>query len=256
MYSHKITIDNFRDLGGLQCPDGIIKEGKIFRSASLKAKTSADKFFIEGLHLDAIVDFRTEVEVAEGEDYVPEGTEYIRAGVFDSGNHVGVFLSSAEKRAMLKYDEEQSENLKKIVAETYIDMPFAKAYNKIFSLMDDGKSFAFHCTAGKDRTGVCAFMIESAFGRSLEDCEKEYLLSNDYRADTNNKLFFLMKLLGVTKPAFDAIRYAITVEKRNFDIMLNAIFEKYNSIAEYLEKEFDITAERKELWKSYYLEKQ
>ena len=47
MKKDRITIDNFRDMGGLNTPYGKIKEGKLYRMSTLVAKTEADKYFIE-----------------------------------------------------------------------------------------------------------------------------------------------------------------------------------------------------------------
>ena len=54
-------------------------------------------------------------------------------------------------------------------------------------LRNDGYVY-FHCTAGKDRTGVAGFLIMIALGMSEEDAIQEYLLSNIYLKESNDEL--------------------------------------------------------------------
>lgn len=55
------------------------------------------------------------------------------------------------------------------------------AYRRLFELLlrNDGNLY-FHCTAGKDRTGVAGFLIMMALGMDEKDAVNEYLLSNQY----------------------------------------------------------------------------
>ena len=51
-----------------------------------------------------------------------------------------------------------------------LDSHAQAAYRKMFNVLlendKEGESVVFHCTAGKDRTGVAAFLILSALGVS------------------------------------------------------------------------------------------
>ena len=55
------------------------------------------------------------------------------------------------------------------------------AYRRLFELLlrNDGNLY-FHCTAGKDRTGVAGFLIMMALGMDEKAAVNEYLLSNQY----------------------------------------------------------------------------
>lgn len=61
-------------------------------------------------------------------------------------------------------------------------MPFNnKAFDKLFKLLlkNDGSVY-YHCSAGKDRTGIATFLIMMALDMNEEDAINEYLLSNKY----------------------------------------------------------------------------
>jgi protein-tyrosine phosphatase len=133
-------------------------------------------------------------------------------------------------------------------------MPFSKGYNELFKRMDEGKTIAFHCTAGKDRTGISAMLIEMAFDRNLDDIKHEYMLSNDMRLATNLHIKRLMKLAFAPKHAIDACWYALTNHIENLDNSLALILERYGTFKNYLKEHYGVTEERIAKWKEYYIE--
>lgn len=256
MRKDKITIDNFRDFGALTTGDGRrFKEGKLFRSATLKAKTTADKHFLDGLGLDVIFDFRTPTEIEESPDYIPKGTRHEAISILDSVDTENtIVFTKKSKLHLLTATEEEMQGLIRVVSDTYVDMPFSDGYKRVFDAMDKGETIVFHCTAGKDRTGVCAMIIEFAFGRKIEDVKYEYMLSNEYRADTNRKLYKLMKFFHAPAHSVNACMYALTNHEENFDLAVNTILSRYGTIENYLAKTYDVTPDRIALWSKYYLE--
>jgi protein-tyrosine phosphatase len=55
------------------------------------------------------------------------------------------------------------------------------AYRQLFSLLGEGKNtpLLFHCSAGKDRTGLAAALILYALGTDKETIFADYTLSSD-----------------------------------------------------------------------------
>lgn len=253
MKKNRITIDNFRDMGGLETPYGKIKEGKLYRTSTLVAKTEADKHFIEGLDLDCILDYRITEEAKENPDYVPEGVEYLHVPILrEDGALVG--LTDKAKLKFLRATPEMSKALIEGISGTYKEMPFSFGYKELFKRMDEGKTIAFHCTAGKDRTGISAMLIELAFDRNLEDIKHEYMLSNDMRLATNLRIKRIMKLALAPKHAIDACWYALTNHVENLETSLSLILEKYGTFKNYLKEHYGVTEERIAKWKEYYIE--
>ena len=253
MKKDRITIDNFRDMGGLNTPYGKIKEGKLYRTSTLVAKTEADKYFIEGLDLDCILDYRTTDEALENPDYVPEGVEYLHVPILrEDGALVG--LTDKAKLKFLRATPEMSKALIEGISATYKEMPFSLGYNELFKRMDEGKTIAFHCTAGKDRTGISAMLIEMAFDRDLDDIKYEYMLSNDMRYATNIRIKRIMKMVFAPKHAIDACWYALTNHIENFEVALALILEKYGTFKNYLKEHFGVTEERIAKWREFYIE--
>ena len=64
---------NTRDLGGLKTTDGrTVRSGRLLRSGSLGQLTESDIQLLQSIPLRTVVDFRTDREISEKPDLVPE----------------------------------------------------------------------------------------------------------------------------------------------------------------------------------------
>jgi len=252
----KFSVSNFRDMGGLDTKDGrTFKFGKLYRTSPLIPKNSFDKQYIEDLLLDYIVDLRMPNEIMDKKDYIPSGCEYVNLNVLNKPDFQWLALTKEETRKNLSLDEKGAEKFIKDAVATYDYMPYSKeAWDAFFTLLDNGKTIAYHCTAGKDRTGLAALFIEQAMGREMSKSIDEYMLSNVYREAFNKKMFFIAKLAGITKGGMIALKYGLTNHIENIEMMLNMLNKEYGSFDNFMKEYYDVTDERKELWKSFYLD--
>ena len=66
-----------------------------------------------------------------------------------------------------------------------------KAYRHFFDVLlensDEGRSVLFHCSAGKDRTGMGAVYLLTALGVDEATIRRDYLASNKYLAPWQEK---------------------------------------------------------------------
>jgi len=245
---------NFRDLGGLETPYGPIKTGKIFRTSVFAPKNAADRRFIRDMQLDEVVDFRTVAESTEKPDRLPEGVAHVNASIFRESDANGIAPTAAAIRSFFRMSEEELDVVRSFVRNSYVEMPFSDGYAELWRLMDEGKTFAFHCTAGKDRTGIGAMIIELALGRTFDQCRRQYLLSNDYRAAETERICRLVRLVSRKEYILRFCRDMITVHDYLFDTAQNEILARYTSVADYLCKAQGITPERRKHWIALYTE--
>lgn len=246
------SYNNFRDLGGLVCADGRkIKKGMIFRSPVLNTKSAQDIRFLESLNLDCIVDFRSEEEVEARPDPEIKNCKYVFVPVFDGKKYKYIVVSVKGKIRCLTLRGKRTGALKQNKLDSYAEMPFSPAYNTIFNLMDEGKRFDFHCTEGKDRTGICAALIELALGRKEEDILEEYLLSEKLRPKKDRSW---LRYIGIPKQLIEDISFCESTHMELIELSKKTVLKKYSTLEEYLEKEFGITKERRARWRKYYTE--
>lgn len=252
----EITFGNLRDLGGLELADGRkIKSGKIYRACRLKPRTEADKRLLDSMHLDCVVDLRIPREVKEKPDELPDGVEYVNASVFGDTKFQVLAPTTRSKVALLFCTNKQFDEILQGIRDSYLYMPYARhAYKELFDRLNQGKTVAFHCTAGKDRTGVAAMIIELALGRTREQAKVQYMLSNEKRAAKNSALMSAINKLPLRRKLREVVSYSSTVHEELFDNAYNAIFSRYATIEDFLAAEYGVTAQNVADWKKFYTE--
>ncbi len=174
---------NTRDLGYLKTKNGErLKKKKVLRSGSLMFLTEKDMATLKRYHLEVVIDFRSEREFERKADKRIQGVRYINLPALPKKEHV----NSKDQRSdsnLLELVNKDTGGFRMLM-ETYEKLIIApegiKAYQDFFNILEEDHkgSILFHCSQGKDRTGLGAFFFEYALGVSKEDCYKDYLYTN------------------------------------------------------------------------------
>lgn len=250
-----VKVDNFRDLGGVELANGrIVKDSVIFRSGELFGLTDEEKTAIGELNIDRIFDLRSPDEVAYKPDYVPENSVYEN---IPAANTRGSMVVNPQRVAdMIPSWLPASVSCwgyKLRFKNMYKKLPFNnRAYAEIFRAMDQGDSLLFHCTAGKDRTGVACMLILFALGADLETVKNDYFLSNFYRAENNKAFFKEFEDRKHYEKIKTVLEVAGNVHEEFFDTAYKKIIKRYKTVGIFLEKEYGVTKERAQKWIETY----
>ncbi|MCW8125722.1 tyrosine-protein phosphatase [Microbulbifer halophilus] len=174
---------NFRDLGGYRTEDGReVKWGKLYRSGVLTNLTDNDYDYLEKRGIETVVDFRS------SEERKKEPTHW-RAGEIERLTwDYAMGDWEAEFAKVLARPDFQAGDMVKLMADMYPDLVRQQipAYRAMFdSLLESDEPLLFHCTAGKDRTGVGAALLLTALGVDRETVMEDYLLSSEVLKDTD-----------------------------------------------------------------------
>lgn len=179
-------VDNFRDVAG---PDGYEAEGGRMRRGVLFRSNALDEASVDGARLAAVgltgvFDLRMTVEVTPKPDVVPGGARYVRFNVIGDDVELGALdpkslTDAAGARELL------TDVYRMFVAEDNARAQFAGLLRAIAAA--DGPH-VFHCSAGKDRTGWAAAVVQRILGVSPDDVLADYLLTNEYSAATIAKI--------------------------------------------------------------------
>lgn len=178
---------NFRDLGGYRTQEGkYVKWGRIFRSDDLHNLIEEDLLYLAEIPIISIVDFRSEEESAQLPDRNPSSTKENYKLSISPGNLMSVFSLSKESITPEKIDTLMKEMNVLLVT----DPNCINSYKRLFELLQSHSDtpLLFHCSAGKDRTGMGAALILSALGVDEQTIMKDYLLSNIYLANKYSKI--------------------------------------------------------------------
>src|SRR4051794_13264972 len=156
---------NLRDLGGWPAADGRrVRPGRIYRSATLANLTEADMDRIGALGLRTVFDLRGLREAEARPSRLPAGAERVHVPIEPT---VGASL-----RDLLQREQATGEDVVALLRRAYLDYTarFLGVYRQLFALLlEAGRGpLLFHCSAGKDRTGVGAALVLTALGASRQ----------------------------------------------------------------------------------------
>lgn len=239
---HLKKVTNFRTVGNIKNTEGrTLKEGKFYRSAHLHKlkKRSFDRF--DELGIREIIDLRNSKEIAQKPDQIPAENTYKKYSAFeDEGDQLSqakklvlkgkVNASDADKRMIDFYREyvtENPETIKTIITE----------------VLESKDPVLYHCTAGKDRTGIITALILTILKFDKETIYNDYLLSNNYRKDLVQKRLRLANRLHFLYPKMDlqVLEKLSWVEKRYLDAAFQEINKKYGSADAYIQQVLGIS---------------
>lgn len=167
---------NFRDLGGYQTMDGrTIKTGKLFRSGVLHHMTAADYTKVEALGIKTVVDFRANNERESEPTHWGAGEVNMMTWdyVMDFGQDENILAQFANPAL-------DAAGAEALMAQMYRGMAEEQKphYAGMFATLSaSDQPLLFHCTAGKDRTGIAAALLLTALGVDRETVIQDYVLS-------------------------------------------------------------------------------
>lgn len=182
---HLVNLDggrNFRDIGGISTSDGrTIKPGLLYRAGVLHHLTSDDYRIVESLGIRTLLDFR------DTEERINEPTEWkagdVRVMAWDYSLDFGLSASDEGEAgvealfASLMTEPDAAEHIMIALYRTMVEQQKPQ-FQGLFQTMLDGEGpVLFHCTAGKDRTGIAAALIQTALGVDRDTVFQDFTLS-------------------------------------------------------------------------------
>lgn len=248
--------NNFRELGGYIADEGkTVKWGQIFRGIpTCLLSSDADRKLLDSLNLRLILDLRSEEEAAKQPDYVPDGARLVRICGLCHPDGTEIAFSPADKEKLLKGRLDEDHNMADAM---YEQMLFGnKAFKELFRALEAGETpILFHCSAGKDRTGVAAMLILLALGASEEVIAKDFLQSNVCRRPELEAIWAEHADEIAANPAQKEHYLGIAgVYPESVPLVLNTIRDKFGSGDAYLEAEYGLTPARLMRLRRMYLE--
>lgn len=228
-----VTAYNFRDLGGIKNKEGkFVRWGKLFRTDEMNKMTDADLTYLASTGLKTVVDFRTATEKEGGfGGMMPAAPDKLPSTVknpYDLEINAGNIFSDEIIGSISKGLSE--EETAQIMIDGYIEMisydDYVAKYKEFFKYLQDENSLplSYHCSAGKDRTGVATMLILSALDVDKATIMKDYLLSKEY---IKGKYDSYLKYYPQIAPL-------VTVDEKYLNAAYDKIDEKYGSMTKFL----------------------
>jgi protein-tyrosine phosphatase len=214
---------NFRDLGGYPARDGRkLRWRRLFRSDHLSGLTPDDRSVLADIGLARAFDFRGVSERASA--------PYIIPGVVQHHLPIEPTVAQSLQTLRLAGTSLTAQDAVSVMQQTYrsfVNDSSARFAELFRHLLADDAPLVFHCTAGKDRTGLAAALILHALEVPREVVVEDFLLTNTvYRRP------FSMSRSDAPQEVLDVL-WRVRVDF--LEAALEAIDTGYGSVDAYLE---------------------
>ncbi|MCJ7932958.1 MAG: tyrosine-protein phosphatase [Chryseobacterium sp.] len=238
---------NFRTVGDLKNIQGrALRKGIFYRSGHLHKLKKTSFHDLQNLGIKEVIDLRNSKEIAQKPDNLPKEIRYKNYSAFeDKGDQLDqakklvlrgkVNGSDADQRMIDFYREYVAENpgtIKTIITE----------------ILESKGPILYHCTAGKDRTGIITALLLTILKFDKDTIYNDYLLSNNYRKGLVEKRLGLANNLHFLYPKMDiqVLEKLSWVEKRYLDAAFGEIEKKYGSTDAYIQEALEISDSKRQ----------
>lgn len=253
-------VNNFRDMGGYTNNDGrTLAHGRLFRSGHFAEVDTETAKQIATHNITTVVDFRSapEKERMQVTWYAPWQPRYVESPI---GGNAAAWIKDLFERvanAPFPADELQAQF---ILAFQTIPIANASGLKKLFDVLvddDDGNAALFHCTAGKDRTGIAGALIMTALDMPEDAILTDFMLTNE-AVDLKTRAVDVAQQVS-EKTGRDvtpeAVYPLIGVEPDFLHAAFTTIAKEFGSVDAYLTDAIGLTTDRREKLAERFLEK-
>jgi protein-tyrosine phosphatase len=233
---------NFRDLGGYIGHGGRpLRWRRLFRSDHLADLTPADQTRLRPLQLARAFDFRG-IEERAAKPYELPGVAQHSLAIEPTVVQRMHDIAAAGTALTAPVVTELMKELYRALVNDRSDR-FAELFEH---LIESDAPSVFHCTAGKDRTGIAAALVLLALGVSRDVVRADYLLTNELVRDPPG-------IENTTPPEARAVLWR--VQQGFLDTALGIVDDDHGGIERYLAQRLRLGAAAQRALQEGYLQR-
>jgi protein-tyrosine phosphatase len=222
---------NFRDLGGLPAAGGRVRRGLVYRSAMTHwISDDGLRALTHRYGLRSVLDLRAEQEIAD-EGLAPFATWGL------TRHHASVIPQRVEPEevrreraaAMRENRYDWTASYQRMLRDGEL------AFRRLFELLAEPGALpaVFHCTAGRDRTGVAAALLLGLLGVDADAIARDYALSGRHLRPHAERFIPQSRRLQISAEQMAAI---LETSEEPMARFLALTTEEYGSARGYLER--------------------
>lgn len=249
-------VENARELGGYRIGDKVIAKNTFLRTGKLNRAQSSKEVLAEKYRLRYIVDFRMSEEQKSMPDVEVPGCTHLalpameQADMDEPDPEVVKVISNPGStpldRFRIIYKKGYINNT------LYVDFLCKdggkKAYRGFFDAVkaleaQEGRSLLWHCTDGKDRTGLASMLLLSALGASRETIIEDYMMTNLFNETKLSAARKQAEEFGFSSDQTGIYLFMAGGVIRDFmEHAMDTLEERYGSVLGYLSEELNVNA--------------
>lgn len=259
--------DNIRELAGLLTRDGrAVKAGRLVRADSLGNLSAGDiRFLTEEMKVRSAVDFRTAEERADSPEPELPGVKMFWLPLLDE---------QVEGITHERDEEEKKQDPtgflgrlltsgldgKGYMEATYRELAATsrarEGYRRFFEILlaQEEGAVLWHCSKGKDRTGIGAALILFALGASEETICEDYQRTNDYLAEQVEASMAGVRNAVSDEMLLESIHALYLADESYLKAYLDEVRNGWGSVDAFLEQALGVGKAEKERLKELFLE--
>jgi protein-tyrosine phosphatase len=168
--------------------------------------------------------------------HLPAGSENLRLSQLNT-----TLRQPASRDSMMRATYRRTDHLK---------AKYKPVFDELLGL-DDREALLFHCTAGKDRTGIGAALVLSALGVDRQTILADYEATNEYWKSDRESRIQQMVSQGMDEKS---VRSMMAADPAYLEVTFRTLEEKYGSIDNFLKKEMELTPRKLAALRAKYTE--
>lgn len=222
---------NIRDLSSVM-PS--IRPGKLLRGDHLHGVTENDIRILTGKYnLTSVVDLRTPQEREEKPDVPILGVPSFFLPIFDAST-AGITREEDSAPESLADRVPDMEALYQTMVSEACRPALSEALSRVLRQAAKPGSVLYHCTAGKDRTGIISLLLLSLLNVPEELILEDYLFSNSTAEKQARRYYWLIRSFRHDRLAAEKIRRVLTAHEEFLFAALNKIDEDGYSVSSFV----------------------
>jgi len=239
-----VTIDgvlNVRDLGPYPTanPSLVTKPSLMYRSGEISGISEEGKSQLKSLGITHIFDLRSDPEMAKWQSPIPhiDGVEVIHTPVFKNEDYSPEMMA----RRFKLYSANKTEAFMELY--TQIMDNAGPSFRAILHHIRDNPNSGciFHCTAGKDRTGILAALLLKLAGVDDQTIAEDYALTRVGREPAREKIMARLRDEPLFASNNEAVLNMFSCRPDIMKAFLSLLEERYGGVERYLKGVVQLT---------------
>jgi len=257
-------LTNTRDLGGIKTKDGkTIVHNKLYRGGMLVRATREELDQLLAIPITRVIDFRTPMETTDWPDPEIEGVEFINLAPikdFQTGitreKNTDSTIQAIIKETITR-DPMFTRNYFISFYQKLVDNDYAMSqYSRFIRLLAEDRNGAtlWHCTAGKDRAGAAAMIIEEVLGVDQDTILEDYMRTNEYLENDMQAFIDKMAPMASREIVEQPVRDFFGAREEYLRATINKIDSEYGGMESFIREKLGVDDELRNRLKAMYLE--